>query len=361
MIRSLFFLVLLPSLSFAFDWQGHRGARGLYPENTIGAMEEALKYPVTTLELDVVISKDHKVVVSHEPWMSEEICLDAKGKEVDDRDENLYKMTLEEIQKFDCGSKTHPRFPKQKKAVEGKPELSKLFEVIEPLLKKLHRKISYNIEIKSTKEDEKEGFQPDIKTFSDLVVSEIKKHVSTDRFTIQSFDWRVLQYFRAQYPEIKLVALLEGGHMEPKDVFNKLGFHPHVFSPYYKDITKKDVDAYHAMKVKVIPWTVNDVAEMNEMIKMGVDGIITDYPDLIPSASTPCREGTHFFEGNCVTIPRHAVKSDKIPGWKCEEGFVQKRSRCKKLFVPKHAHLTEDGMSWVCNDGYKRYRSSCRK
>src|SRR5690606_7442726 len=91
----------------AFDWQGHRGARGLYPENSIGAMHEDLKYPVTTLELDVVVSSDGEVIVSHEPWMSAEICQDAKGKAVKDKAVNLYKLTAAQIATYDCGSKVH--------------------------------------------------------------------------------------------------------------------------------------------------------------------------------------------------------------------------------------------------------------
>jgi glycerophosphoryl diester phosphodiesterase len=107
-------LVFIPSLSFAFDWQSHRGARGLYPENTTGAMLEALKYPINTLELDVVVTADKKVIVSHEPWMSDEICLDPDGKSFEGKKYNISKMSLKDVQEFDCGSKPHPRFPRQR-------------------------------------------------------------------------------------------------------------------------------------------------------------------------------------------------------------------------------------------------------
>ena len=156
-------LILLASIlvsysAFAFDWQGHRGARGLYPENTIGAMREALSYPlITTLEFDVVISKDGQVIVSHEPWMSEEICLDPKGEPVKDKAVNLYKLTAKEIAEYDCGSKPHPRFPHQKKVKTHKPLLKDLLSDIN----KTHPKIAFDIEIKSTVEDEKNGFQPE--------------------------------------------------------------------------------------------------------------------------------------------------------------------------------------------------------
>lgn len=271
------FLLLVCVVAFecqAFSWQGHRGARGLFPENTIWAMQEALKFPINTLEMDVVISKDDKVVVSHEPWMSEEICLTALGKYVKDREFNLYKMPYAEIAKFDCGSKPHPRFPKQKKRKTIKPLLSELLSEL-----KKSKKI-FSIEIKSTIEDERDGFQPDYKNMTDLVVADIKKYLSPKQVFIQSFDWRVLQYLHQKYPQYKTVVLIEES-FKPEEVVKKLGFKPTVFSPSYDKLTKKIVDYFHQEKILVIPWTVNNKLHMKELMKMGVDGIITDYPNLI--------------------------------------------------------------------------------
>lgn len=276
-----FFLCLAAE---AFDWQGHRGARGLYPENTIGAMEVALRYPVTTLELDVVISKDLEVVVSHEPWMSPEICQHPQKKTLRDRDFNLFKMTYKEIEAFDCGSLGHPRFPEQRKVAERKPTLKKLLEVIEEKLRREKRTVLYSIEIKSTPEDEKEGFQPDVPRFSDLVMKSILQKLPVDRFMIQSFDWRVLRYLHEKYPKIKLVALTEGP-FEVAPNLKELGFMPIVFSPEHTHLTKQKVQELHREKVLVIPWTVNETRDMKVLMEMGVDGIITDYPDrLIPAA-----------------------------------------------------------------------------
>ena len=202
--------VLVSFSAVAMDWQGHRGARGLYPENTIGAMKEALKYPeVTTLELDVVISKDGEVVVSHEPWMGAEICLDLNSKPVKERSINMYKLTYDEIAKYDCGSKAHPRFPEQKKVRESKPLLRTLLQETEQLVQASGRKIEYNIEIKSTEEDERDGFQPGVIEFSDKVVKVIADTVGNRRASIQSFDWRVLKYLHKAYPAYKTVALIE--------------------------------------------------------------------------------------------------------------------------------------------------------
>src|SRR5688500_18409587 len=104
----LFLLLISCHFVLAFDWQGHRGDRGLYTENTIGSMHEALKYAVTTLELDVVISKDHKVVVSHDPWLEPKICVTKKPL-------SIYQLNYDQIMKIDCGSKPHPDFPEQQK------------------------------------------------------------------------------------------------------------------------------------------------------------------------------------------------------------------------------------------------------
>jgi glycerophosphoryl diester phosphodiesterase len=281
-LKILFFIFLYSwhSNAFSMDWQGHRGARGLYPENTIGAMKEALQYKVSTLELDVVVSADGEVIVSHEPWMSQEICLDPKGKPVKDRAFNLYKMTFEKISQFDCGSKIHPRFPKQKKVQAFKPLLRTLIQESEKEIKSRKLTIKYNIEIKSTLEDENKGFQPQFKEFTDKVVREVAAVVDPSRVTIQSFDWRVLRYLHVAYPDFKTVALIEE-KFKVSEALKSLGFNPTVFSPDYTLLTAEAVRELHKANVLVIPWTVNDVDSMEKLISMGVDGIITDYPDLI--------------------------------------------------------------------------------
>ena len=276
-----FFLVGLSSfnaMALVVDWQGHRGARGLYPENTIEGMKLALKYPIKTLEMDVVISKDKKVVVSHEPWMSDEICLDSKSQPVKNKDINLHKLSYNEIQTFDCGSKIHPRFPQQKKKKEFKP-------LLENLLKELEKsgKNNYSIEIKSNLEEEKLGYQPGYKEFTDLVIHTILKQLKPDQFMVQSFDWRVLNYIFEAYPKIRTVALIEEAY-DFKNVLDKLNKSPTVFSPNYELLTKDQVNYFHQRQIKVIPWTVNDLASIDKMLSMGVDGLITDYPNLIPSS-----------------------------------------------------------------------------
>lgn len=360
----LFWLLLLPLFSvevMAFDWQGHRGARGLYPENTIGAMEEALKYPVTTLEFDVVLSKKLEIIVSHEPWMSDEICLDSMGKKFKGRIHNIYKMAYEDVAKFDCGSTPHPRFPEQKKISTGKPTLEKLLEVTEATLKKLNRtSVTYNIEIKSTPADERDGFQPDVKVFSDTVVKFLLSKLPPNKFTIQSFDWRVLKYLHQNYPEIRLVALQED-QINPEKSLQSLGFNPEVFSPYFKNLKEEHILFFKEKGIKVIPWTINEVADMETMIKLGVDGIITDYPDrILKVGQKKCKGNENLFEGRCVLVPRNGLHSNQNPGWVCKSGYIQKRSQCIKIKVPQNAHLLENGKTWECNEGYVRYRGTCK-
>src|SRR5690554_2616841 len=193
-------------------------------------MEVALKYPIKTLEFDVVVTKDHKVILSHEPWMNKVICLDPAGKRIRGKEFNIYQMTYQEIKKFDCGSLVHPDFPEQKKVKAIKPTLEEVLASIE----KQNKEILYNIEIKSSPENEKNGYQPEYKEFSDLVITEIKKLLLESRFSIQSFDWRVLKYVHQKYPKVTLVAL-KSGNFKTNKVISELGFRPAILSPHFKN------------------------------------------------------------------------------------------------------------------------------
>lgn len=356
------FLSIFSYQILAFEWQGHRGARGIYPENTVSGMLEALKYPVTTLEMDVVVSKDQQVVVSHDLWMNPKICLHPEAKPYKEKEIILYKLNYQEIEKFDCGSKPHENFPQQFRVAVKKPLLRDLLKTTEKAISELEdRAISYSIEIKSTPMDEKSKFQPLYKAFADLVVKEILAILPANRFYIQSFDWRVLKYLKQAYPEIRLVALRESSY-KASEIEKELSFRPDVFSPHYQLLTKDDVNFFHQQIIKVIPWTVNTVDEMEKLIDFGIDGIITDYPNLISSVNLKnCRSGYNSFEGRCVKIPKNAAASSSNPGWVCNPAYVQKRKRCIKISIPKNAHFLEDGKTWVCNEGFHRYRDKCKE
>ena len=263
------------------DIQGHRGARGLYPENTVTAFIEAVKLGVNTLEMDVIVSKDSQLVVSHEAWMSDEICTKPNGELVE-KDAaakyNLYKMNYAEIKQYDCGMRVHPRFLTQKKLPEHKPLLSEVITKVEAFIKENKLPpIIYSIETKSEPKDD--GiFNPAPKTFVRLLYTELKKQNILNRIIIQSFDVRTLQELRKVDPKIKTSFLVENT-TGLKSNLAQLGFDPTIYSPDFNLINDTLVKDLHQKNILLIPWTVDEISDMKRLVNMGVDGIITDYPD----------------------------------------------------------------------------------
>ncbi|MCZ4408153.1 glycerophosphodiester phosphodiesterase [Cryomorphaceae bacterium 1068] len=267
------------------DFQGHRGCRGLLPENTLPAFKKALDLGVTTLEMDVVITQDEKVILSHEPWFSHEIALDSNGSSISEKDERnhrIFAMTFDEIQAYDVGMKPHPRFPNQAKVKATKPLLSEVFSMAETHATETSRALPYyNIETKSLPEGD--GiFHPKPEEFVDLLVAEIKNAGVEDRTVIQSFDVRTLQVAKEKYPEIQLVLLVENTET-PEENLKILGFTPDIYSPDYTLVNEGLISFAREKGMKIIPWTVNEREEMVALIEMGVDGLITDYPDRLTS------------------------------------------------------------------------------
>lgn len=289
MVRYIFLLFLfMSSATFAqsiylpkFDVQGHRGARGLKPENTIPGFLTALDTGVTTLEMDVVITKDKQVVLSHEPWMSSDICLDPQGKEFSNRDEkkyNIYEMDYAEVKLFDAGMKANRDFPQQEKMAVSKPLLQDVIVAVEDHIRSYTRyEVDYNIEIKSSEAGDGRE-HPKVEEYSDLVYNLLDEYLPMNRIVIQSFDMRVLRYWHTKYPEVRLSLLVEN-LKSPEANLRELGFNPAVYSPHYKLINKEKITYLHRHKIRVIPWTVNDVKDMLQLRGMGADGFITDYPD----------------------------------------------------------------------------------
>lgn len=266
----------------SFDFEGHRGARGLMPENTIPAMKAGIDHGSTTVELDVVISRDNKVVVSHDPYFNNVITTAPDGKHLSKKEAEdilLYHLPYDSIRKYDVGLKPHPGFPQQQKIRAYKPLLSELIDSVEVYAKSKGKSIKYNVEIKS-KESTVGKNHPDPKTFSELVVAVLKDKSVLDRSIIQSFDVRPLQYMHNTYPSIPLAYLIERTSAPLQDQLDKLGFVPNTYSPNYPMLTKEMVDECHQKGMKVVPWTVNTLNEMNKLVAMGVDGIISDYPNL---------------------------------------------------------------------------------
>ena len=265
-----------------FDLQGHRGYRGLYPENSIQGFIKSLEIGVNTLELDVVISADNKVVVSHEPWMSYHICIDSIGNKISDdkKKYNLYSMDYNDIRKFDCGIIGNNQFPEQNKISTFKPTLNNTIKIIEGYATdNLIKLPNYNIEIKS-KPSTDSLFHPGVKEFSDLVVSVIDSLRIIDRVTIQSFDFRVLKYINKNYSEIGLSVLVSENY-DPQKNLDDLGFLPDIYSPNYKFLNRKDLEFLKEKKIKIIPWTVNSYSDIAKILNLDVDGIISDYPERV--------------------------------------------------------------------------------
>jgi glycerophosphoryl diester phosphodiesterase len=264
-----------------FDVQGHRGSRGLLPENSIPGFLLALDSGVTTIELDVVITKDKHVVLSHEPWMSGDICQDSLGNVIQEKDEkkfNIYNLTYEQVKQFDCGSIGNKAFPRQTKTETTKPLLSDVIAAVEYHIKSYGSyEVDYNIEIKSSPAGDKK-FHPSVDEFSDLVYKLLDEYLPLERVVIQSFDFRVLRYWHKKYPHVRLSLLVENTKSVEANLAD-LGFKPHVFSPYFKLLSKEKVQYLRSQKIRVIPWTVNEVSDMLSLKGMGVDGFITDYPD----------------------------------------------------------------------------------
>jgi glycerophosphoryl diester phosphodiesterase len=264
-----------------FDVQGHRGARGIKPENTIPAFIAALDLGVTTLEMDLAITNDNQVIVSHEPWMSAAYCLTPSGKEISEKEEmkyNIYKMTYNEVKLWDCGSKGNVRFPEQEKTKSVKPLLSDVIVAAENHIKSYTRyEVDYNMEIKSMPEGDNK-FHPTPEVFSDMVYQLIDQYLPLERVVIQSFDFRVLKYWHTKYPNVRLAALVENLKTIDENI-KDLGFTPAIYSPDYKLLSKSEVKYCHDLGMKVIPWTVNDKTEMLELKTWEVDGFITDYPN----------------------------------------------------------------------------------
>ena len=292
-IKSLFLLTVVltafncatksqKSQKNAVEVQGHRGDRGNFPENTIPAFLSAVKKGAAVIELDVVISKDQKVVVSHETFMSAQYMSDIEGDPITkekERSYNLFEMTYDSIKKFDSGSRGNVGFPAQQKMKTYKPLLSEMIDSVENYIARNKLKpVRYNIEIKSEKEDYGKR-QPQPEQFCAMVMKVIKDKGVEKKINIQSFDPVILNVMNKSYPKT-IIAFLTGEGNLIKNL-SKLDFTPEIYSPNFKLLNKEEVDSLRFMKIKIIPWTVNEDKDIDRMLELKVDGIITDYPERV--------------------------------------------------------------------------------
>ena len=258
----------------ALDLQGHRGARGLLPENSIPAFKRALEIGVTTLEMDCGVTRDGVVVVHHDRRLNPDVARGADGKWVAAPAPLIKDLGFEELQRYDVGrlrpgSEYAKRFPHQK-AVDG-TRIPALGDVL-----RLNPKVRFNIETKISPDAPTETLPPE--AFARKLIEEIRKANAQGRATIQSFDWRTLKVVEREAAEIETVYLTQGKDSDPHKVAAAGG---KIWSPDFRDLTAEKMSTAKRLRLRVIPWTVNEPADIERVIGMGVAGIISDYPDRV--------------------------------------------------------------------------------
>ena len=263
---------------------GHRGCRGLRPENTLPAFLHALTLGVDVLELDVVISADGQVVVSHEPWLNPDICLDPTGQPIATpaaaQHFNLYQLPYALIRRCECGLRRHSGFPEQVTEPAHKPLLREVFAAVEAHSRRLRRSpVGYSVELKSSPAGD-EIFHPTPADFLPLVLADLAAAGVLTRTTLLCFDGRILRLARQLQPRLATCLLVEDArpwaiHMQ------QLGFVPTTLGPDFASVTPAAVRQLRAdfPGLHLVPWTVNTPSDMQRMLALGVDGITTDYPD----------------------------------------------------------------------------------
>ncbi len=266
----------------SFSAEAHRGGRGLMPENTIPAMKNGIDLGVTTLEMDTHITADGEVVLSHDEYINPLFSLTPDGKEISNEEGKnliLYKMKYEDLKKYDVGSKFYSKFPRQKKLKTYMPLLSELIDSVQNYIKINHKKpVFYNIETKCSPAGD--GiYNPGPQEFVDKLMAVLIKKKILPYVVIQSFDKRTLQIIHKQYPDVRTSYLIEN-KKSFEDNMTDLGFTPFILSPAYKLVNADLVKKCHDAKIKVLPWTVNTKDEIEQLKALGVDGVISDYPDL---------------------------------------------------------------------------------
>lgn len=262
---------------------GHRGCRGLLPENTLPSFLHALELGVDVLELDVIISADNRVVVSHEPWLNPAICLGPAGELISSTEPapfNLYQMPYRLIRACDCGLLQHPDHPNQLSQPAYKPLLSEVFIVIETACRQLGRPpVKYSVEIKSSPIGDS-TYHPAPAEFLALVLKEIVSAGLLVRTTLLCFDARILRLAHEQVPDLATCLLIED-ELPWAQHIDRLGFVPTTLGPGFHTVTPTAVQALRTTfpGLRLVPWTVNSVQDMQQMLALGVDGITTDYPN----------------------------------------------------------------------------------
>jgi len=248
---------------------GHRGCRGIYPENTIEGFKKAIEFGVDGIELDVVVNKNQELVISHESYIDTSYCLTNK---IDNESLNIYKMNISEIQDIDCGSKFVKEFPNQLKVKEKKPTYKEFKKEL----------IDYQgdilFEIKCDYDLVNEYF-PDYEKYAKIIFEETRFSRHFDNIYFMSFDYRILNELFKIMPNSKYIYLSSNKEFEKQ--MKLLNFEPLGVGIDFNIISQKIIDLVHNKKQVIYGWTINDEENSKSLTSMGLDGVITDYPNII--------------------------------------------------------------------------------
>ena len=248
---------------------GHRGCRGVYPENTIEGFKKAIEFGVDGIELDVVVNKNQELVISHESYIDTSYCLTNK---IDNESLNIYKMNISEIQDIDCGSKFVKEFPNQLKVKEKKPTYKEFKKEL----------IDYQgdilFEIKCDYDLVNEYF-PDYEKYAKIIFEETRFSRHFDNIYFMSFDYRILNELFKIMPNSKYIYLSSNKEFEKQ--MKLLNFEPFGVGIDFNIISQKTIDLVHNKKQVIYGWTINDEENSKSLTSMGLDGVITDYPNII--------------------------------------------------------------------------------
>lgn len=274
MIAAFLLSLLLPLPTHsAVLVHGHRGCRGTRPENTLAAFKEALRVGADVLELDLAVTKDDVLVVSHDPRLEPGLCLGPGGEKLE-APVVIRTLTLAEVKQYDCGSLKNPRFPRQvPQPGERVPTLAEVFELAAKT--QGAEKVQFNVETKIFPAYPE--VTPPPAEFAALLLKAAAQAKVTDRLIVQSFDYRTLEAVKGLDERVRTAQLTSDNLVNAAALAadGDLDF----LSPDYQWVTKAQVEELHGMKVEVAPWTVNDEAGWQKMADLGVDAVITDYPE----------------------------------------------------------------------------------